>query len=107
VKRKKPAPTRNLNKRAAASSARKRQRSPADLEPLLRKGQFLRRMFARPRGPLVDESGNPTSLALSVRRWGEAVPKTAADARRLGEKGRKILEQYHVAKAEQQLRRAA
>jgi hypothetical protein len=35
---------------------------------------------------MVDESRNPTSLALSVRRWREAVPKTTADARRLAEK---------------------
>jgi hypothetical protein len=44
-------------------------------------------MFARPRLPLVDASGNPTSLALSVRRYSEPVPKTAADANRLAKKG--------------------
>jgi hypothetical protein len=46
-------------------------------------------------------------LALSVRRYGEPVPKTAADARRLAEKGLEILDQYYAAKAEQELRTAA
>lgn len=90
-----------------ALASRPNQTEAADLDALLRKGLFLRRMFARPRGPMVDENGNPTSLALSVQRYGEAVPKTAADVRELAEKGLRILDQYHAAKSERQLLRAA
>jgi hypothetical protein len=91
----------------STGSRKRRQQSSPDLEALLRKGLFLRRMFARPRLPLVDASGNPTSLALSVRRYGEPVPKTAADANRLAKKGLEILDQYHAVKAELKLRAAA
>ncbi len=57
-----------------------------------RKGSFLRRMFAHPRGPLKDKDGKPTRLALSARAWGEPVPKTMAAARKLAEKGKRRLE---------------
>jgi hypothetical protein len=93
--------------KSVAESEKRREQASADLEALLRKGLFLRRMFARPHGPLVDENGDPTSLALSVRRYGEAIPKTAADAARLAKKGSAILDQYHAAKADLQLDTAA
>ena len=52
---------------------------PADTpEKMKRKGSFLRRHFANPRGPMVDEKGKPTRLALSAHAWGEPVPKTKA-----------------------------
>ena len=66
-------------------------------EKMRRKGSFLRRHFANPRGPLVDDRGEPTRLALSAPAWGERLPKTAADARRLAAKGAKLLAQYHAA----------
>ena len=70
---------------------------PADTpEKMRRKGSFLRRHFANPRGPMVDDRGEPTRLALSAQAWGERLPKTAADARRLAAKGTKLLEQYHA-----------
>ena len=47
-------------------------------EKLKRKGSFLRRHFAHPRGPMEDETGEPTRLAKSAHAWGEAVPKTKA-----------------------------
>ena len=36
-----------------------------------RKGSFLRRFFANPRGPMKKPSGEPTRLALSAAAWGE------------------------------------
>lgn len=65
-----------------------------------RKGSFLRRHFATLRGPLKDENGKPTRLALSAHAWGEAVPKTKAAAKKLADKGTKLLEQYRKAKEE-------
>lgn len=68
-------------------------------EKMRRKGSFLRRHFANPRGPMTDEKGEPTRLALSAHAWGERVPKTMADAEKLATKGTKLLEQYKDAKA--------
>lgn len=68
-------------------------------EKLRRKGSFLTRHFTHPRGPMLDEHGKPTRLALSAHAWGEPVPKTTAAAQKLAAKGRKLLEKYHAAKA--------
>ena len=62
-----------------------------------RKGSFLRRHFANPRGPMVKD-GKPTRLALSAHPWGEPVPKTMAAAKKLADKGTKLLEQYQKSK---------
>jgi hypothetical protein len=67
-------------------------------EKMKRKGSFLTRHFTHPRGPMVDDKGKPTRLALSAHAWGEPVPKTDAAAKKLAEKGRKLLEKYHAAK---------
>ncbi len=67
-------------------------------EKMRRKGSFLRRHFAHPRGPMKDENGEPTRLALSAHAWGEPVPKDAAGARRLAAKGTRLLERYQAAK---------
>ena len=64
-----------------------------------RKGSFLRRHFANPRGPMTDDHGEPTRLALSAHAWGEPVPKDAAAAKRLAAKGTQLLDQYHAAQA--------
>lgn len=69
--------------------------SPDDMK---RKGSFLRRHFAHLRGPLKDEDGNPTRLALSAHAWGEPVPKTKADAAKLARKGKQLLERYKKTK---------
>lgn len=75
-------------------------KGPADTpEKMRRKGSFLRRHFANPQGPLVDEHGEPTRLALSAQAWGEPVPKTPAAAKRLAAKGAKLLEEYAATKA--------
>ena len=71
-------------------------------EKMRRKGSFLTRHFTHPRGPMVDDKGKPTRLALSAHAWGEPVPKTAAAAHRLAAKGRKLLERYKAAKAKSQ-----
>lgn len=74
-------------------------KGPADTpEKMKRKGSFLRRHFATLRGPLVDDDGKPTRLALSARAWGEPVPKTEAAAKRLADKGTRLLERYKKAK---------
>ena len=67
-------------------------------EKMRRKGSFLRRHFAHPRGPMKDENGKPTRLALSAHAWGEPVPKDAAAAQRLAAKGTRLLERYQAAK---------
>jgi hypothetical protein len=75
-------------------------KGPADTaEKMKRKGSFLRRHFANPAGPMADDDGEPTRLALSAKAWGEKVPKTADDAKALAEKGARLLERYEKAKA--------
>lgn len=69
-------------------------------EKMRRKGSFLRRHFATLRGPLVNDAGQPTRLALSAHAWGEVVPRTLAAAKRLADKGTRLLEQYRRAKEE-------
>lgn len=66
-------------------------------EKMKRKGSFLVRTFTHPRGPMKDEHGEPTRLALSAHAWGEKVPATEAAAHRLAQQGHKLLEQYHRA----------
>ena len=67
-------------------------------EKMKRKGSFLTRHFTHPRGPMMDERGEPTRLALSAHAWGEAVPKTEAAAKKLAAKGRKLLDKYQATK---------
>jgi hypothetical protein len=67
-------------------------------EKMKRKGSFLTRHFTHPRGPMVDDKGKPTRLALSAHAWGEPVPKTEAAAKKLAAKGRKLLERYQATK---------
>ncbi|MGI4828496.1 MAG: DUF6321 domain-containing protein [Janthinobacterium lividum] len=72
---------------------------PADTpEKMVRKGSFLRRHFANPRGPMKDQKGEPTRLALSAHAWGEPVPQTMNDAKHLAAEGHDLLEQYHAVK---------
>ena len=67
-------------------------------EKMKRKGSFLRRHFAHPRGPMKDAQGHPTRLALSAHAWGEPVPHDLAGARRLAAKGTRLLERYQATK---------
>ncbi|MES2526374.1 MAG: DUF6321 domain-containing protein [Bdellovibrionota bacterium] len=61
------------------------------VEKQKRKGSFLARMFSRPSGPLKDKNGKLTRLALSARAWGEPAPTTRASAKKLADKGRRLL----------------
>ena len=72
-------------------------------EKMRRKGSFLTRFFTNPSGPMVDEKGRATRLALSATAWGERVPKNASDAAKLAEKGRKLLERYGKTKKKDDL----
>lgn len=68
---------------------------PDTPEKQKRKGSFLRRHFANPNaGPLTDDKGKSTRHALSAAAWGEPVPKTDGDAKKLAKKGSELLEQY-------------
>ncbi len=58
-----------------------------------RKGSFLTRFYTNPSGPLTNDKGEPTRLALAARAWGEPAPRTAASASRLAAKGRRLLDQ--------------
>ncbi|WP_263384078.1 DUF6321 domain-containing protein [Granulicella arctica] len=75
-------------------------------QKMKRKGSFLTRHFTNPRGPMVKD-GEPTRLALSAHAWGEPVPKTEAQAKKLAAKGRKLLEQFHAAKDKAPAKKAA
>ena len=59
-------------------------------EDMRRKGSFLRRHFANPRGPVKDDDGELTRLALSAHAWGERVPKTISDTKKLAAKGTRL-----------------
>jgi hypothetical protein len=86
-------------KRKEGSHLKPGVKGPADTpEKMRRKGSFLRRHFANPRGPMVDDNGKPTRLALSAHAWGEPVPKTMAAAKKLAAKGTRLLERYQATK---------
>lgn len=67
-------------------------------QKMRRKGSFLTRFFTNPSGPMKDEKGRPTRLALSASAWGEPVPQNAQDAAELAAKGRRLLERYQNTK---------
>jgi Domain of unknown function (DUF6321) len=70
--------------------------TPQDLR---RKGSWAVRFYGRKKlPPLADAKGQPTRHALSAHAWGEPVPKTAAAARRIAAKGKRLLERYRRAK---------
>ncbi|MFO1349545.1 MAG: Gfo/Idh/MocA family oxidoreductase [Gammaproteobacteria bacterium] len=43
---------------------------------------------------------SPLRLALQAQAWGERIPKTEADAKKLADKSAPLLEQYHAAKGD-------
>lgn len=74
-------------------------KGPADTpEKMRRKGSFLRRHYAGPAKPLTKPNGEPTRHALQARAWGEPLPKTQADVRKLAAKGQRLLDRYQSAK---------
>jgi len=81
--------------RTEGSNLKPGVKGPADTpQKMRRKGSFLTRFFTNPRGPMKDEKGRPTRLALSAAAWGEPVPQTAEAAKRLAAKGQRLLERY-------------
>ena len=76
-------------------------------EKMMRKGSFLRRHFTHPRGPMVDDQGRPTRLALSAQAWGEPLPRTPDDAKKLADKGHQLLERYHESQGKTSAKGAA
>lgn len=69
----------------------------AEMTPdeMKRKGSWALRFYGRETlPPLVKGNGESTRFALSAHAWGEPVPKTEAAARRIAEKGRKLLDRY-------------
>lgn len=86
-------------KRTEGANLKPGVRGPADTpEKMRRKGSFLTRFFTNPSGPMKDEKGRPTRLALSAAAWGEPVPQDMAAAAKLAAKGRRLLERYESSK---------
>jgi hypothetical protein len=67
-------------------------------EKMRRKGSWAVRFYGRkgPLPPLKKPNGEPTRFALTAAAWGEPVPGTEAAARRIGAKGRALLEKYRA-----------
>ena len=65
-------------------------------EEMRRKGSWAVRFYGRAGTlpALKDKNGQPTRFALTAAAWGEPVPKTAAAARKIAAKGRRLLERY-------------
>jgi len=93
----------------AAGRAYFKRKEGADLKPgvkgaantpekMRRKGSFLTRFYTNPSGPLVNDKGEPTRLALAANAWGEPVPRTRSAAARLAAKGRNLLARYEATK---------
>src|SRR5262245_6204405 len=60
-----------------------------------RKGSWAVRFYGRAgKLPPLMKGGKPTRFALTAAAWGEPVPKTAAAARRIAAKGRRLLTEY-------------
>ncbi len=66
--------------------------TPKSAEEKKRKGSFLTRHFTNPPGPVVKD-GEPTRQALQAAAWGEPVPKTETEEKKLAAKGRQLLEE--------------
>lgn len=65
-------------------------------EEMRRKGSWAVRFYGRAGKlpPLKNKGGSPTRFALTAAAWGEPVPKSAAAARKIAAKGRRLLERY-------------
>lgn len=89
-------------KRTEGANLKPGVRGPANTpEKMRRKGSFLTRFFTNPSGPMKDEKGRATRLALSAAAWGEPVPQDRSDAAKLAAKGRRLLERYAKTKKKQ------
>ena len=64
-------------------------------DEMRRKGSWATRFYGRRKlPPLTESSGEPTRFALTAAAWGEPIPKTEVDARRIAAKGRRLLLTY-------------
>lgn len=89
-------------KRTEGANLKPGVRGPANTpEKMRRKGSFLTRFFTNPSGPMKDDKGRATRLALSAAAWGEPVPQDRSDAAKLAAKGRRLLERYAKTKKKQ------
>jgi hypothetical protein len=69
--------------------------SAMSLDDMRRKGSWATRFYGRKKmPPLLDSHGRPTRFALSAQAWGEPVPKTIEAARRIAERGKRLLDTY-------------
>lgn len=81
---------------AHLKSGVKKPQSRMTLQEMRRKGSWAVRFYGR-KGklpPLRTADGKPTRFALTAAAWGEPVPGTAAAARRIAAKGRRLLAVY-------------
>lgn len=79
----------------------KKPMSEMTADEMRRKGSWATRFYGR-KGklpPLKDKNGEPTRFALTAAAWGEPVPKTIAAARKIAEKGKRLLDKARAAKA--------
>jgi hypothetical protein len=72
----------------------KKPQNAMSTEEMRRKGSWAVRFYGRAGRlpPLKDHQGRPTRFALTAAAWGEPAPNTAAAARKLASKGRKLLD---------------
>jgi len=78
------------------------KKSPNEMSPdeMKRKGSWASRFYGRAKLPALKyKNGKPTRFALTAAAWGEPVPKSEAAARRIADKGHKLLERYHRGQA--------
>jgi len=72
-----------------------------DMSPdeMKRKGSWATRFYGREElSPLKKKNGEPTRFALTAAAWGEPVPRTEAQARKIAAKGKRLLEKYRKVK---------
>ena len=97
---------RDMFRRKTGASLKPGVKKPiADMtaEEMRRKGSWAVRFYGRTGRlpPLKDKQGAPTRFVLTAAAWGEPVPKTAASARKIAAKGRRLLK---MAKARRKTR---
>ena len=62
------------------------------IDEMRRKGSWAARFYGRDvLPPLQDRDGKATRFALTAAAWGEPVPKTEKAARKIAQKGRRLL----------------
>ena len=74
-----------------------REMTPSEMK---RKGSWATRFYGRTGKlpPLKDKKGRPTRFALTAAAWGEPVPTSQAQARRIAAKGKRLLAKYQRTK---------